>query len=112
MPTNIVTIGNQTTLSAVAFNSENIGNSFWIQSTSTTQTQPGLWISWHQDRPLVFMTPKGVCHVWDKDWEIRGIWEGTVDEILFLSGGEQGVGGNIDVSINQQGDLTMRKHQG
>ena len=112
MPTNIVSLRNRAVRSLVAFNSENIGNSFCTPPATTTETQPGLWISWHQDRPLIFLTSKGVCHVWDKDWQIRGIWEGNVDEILFLNGGEEGVGGNIDVVADQQGDISMQKHPG
>jgi hypothetical protein len=108
MPTNIVTIKNQADQSIFAFNSENVGNSFWTKPQSTTTTN-GLWISWHQDQPLVLVTPRGACFVWDNNWEIHDQFEGASNEIIFLRGSENGVGGDIAVTVASSGEITMVK---
>jgi len=107
MPTNITTYVNKMPQSLASFNSENIANSFSVAANNTLTTSQ--WISWHKDRPLMLFTSKGVCHVWDKDWKVYGWWEGSSSEIIFLDGGGQGVGGDIKVTIDSQGDVSMAK---
>lgn len=110
MPTNIKRFQNESHRSAVAFNSENVGNSFWVKKKDTEDTKPGLWISWHKGLPLLLCTAKGICHVWDVDWKIYGQWEGDSNEIIFLDGGDEGVGGDIQVDITKDGNIQMKKH--
>ena len=109
MPTNIKCFQNESDRSVIAFNSENVGNSFRVPEKASLNTNPGLWISWHQDVPLILCTSKGVCHVWDSDWKVNGLWEGTSYEVVFLEGADHGVGGDIKVSIDANGDVQMSK---
>jgi hypothetical protein len=106
MVTNIKHFSNQSDRSAIALNSENIGNSFWIPSFGALDTD--LWVSYHSDHPLLLTTKKGVCHVVDQNWQIRGQWEGGAS-VVFLDGGGAGVGGEITVAINSTGEITMAK---
>lgn len=106
MPTNIKSFSNQSDRSAIAFNAENTGNSFWIRSLDIVEND--LWISWHTDRPLLLSTKRGVCHVTDRNWKVYGQWEGAA-EFVFLEGGSQGVGGEITVTIDGNGDISMAK---
>jgi hypothetical protein len=104
MVTNIKEFHNQSDLYAIAFNTENIRNSFWLQSQD--RIQGDLWISYNRDKPLIISTKKGMCRVWDRDWKIRGEWAGG-SEVVLLSGGDQGVGGEIRVTIHGDGDISM-----
>ena len=109
MPTNIKTIQNDSTESVIAYNSENVENSFWVKQNETYDPKLGLWISWHENQPLILRTKKGLCHIWDKDWKIHGLWEDESEEIIFLNGKEQGVGGNTKVTIASEGSISMKK---
>jgi hypothetical protein len=106
MVTNIKEFHNQSDRDAIAFNTEKVGNSFWLRSLD--RVQGDLWISFHKDRPLLMSTKKGLCKVWDRDWKVWGEWQGG-PEFKFLEGGPQGVGGEISVTIDGNGDITMGK---
>lgn len=108
MPTNIKVFQNDSGRSVIAFNAENVGNSFLITPGATATTNPGLWISWHADKPLVLATAKGVCRVWDANWQIHGAWEGNTNEVIFLNGQANGVGGDVQVNVADDGDITMK----
>jgi hypothetical protein len=107
MPTNIKSFANQSDRSAIAFNAENIGNSLWIRSQDI-EDDISLWISFHTDKPLLLGTKRGVCHITDRNWKVFGQWEGE-SEFIFLEGGGQGVGGEVTVTIDGNGDVSMAK---
>lgn len=65
----------------------------------TNDYQKGLWI----------YTIKGCCQVIDDDWTITGKWTET-DTALLIARGE-GAGGNIQVIIAADGNITMSKAQ-
>jgi hypothetical protein len=109
MPTNIKSFQNESDRAAVAFNSENVGNSFWVKAKDTEDTKPGLWISSHKDLPLILCTSKGMCHIWDVNWKIHGRWEGSSNETILLNGSGAGVGGDIRVIISSDGDIRTEK---
>ncbi len=106
MVTNIRSFSNQSDRSAIALNAENLGNSFWIHNLGSVDTS--LWISYHNENPLILSTKKGVCHIVDQNWQVRGQWEGG-STVVFLDGGNQGVGGEITVNIDGNGEISMAK---
>lgn len=107
MPTNIKVINNTSDRKVIAFNSENIGNSFLVPAGEYFTTKPGLWISWHQDKPLVIRTNYGLCSIWDDDWTIYGAWEDG-DTVVLLGKG-QGANGDVDLEVEKNGRLKMTK---
>lgn len=61
----------------------------------TSKHEQGLWI----------YTMRGCCQVIDDDWKIKGKWNGETEE-TFL---KEGAGGNIEVKIDPQGNISMSK---
>jgi hypothetical protein len=58
----------------------------------------GLWI----------YTRKGLCQIIDQNWQVTGKWDGG-NPVIFLDGGDHGVGSNISVTIQSDGDIAMEK---
>lgn len=63
----------------------------------TDEFAEGLWI----------YTILGRCQVIDKDWIISGQWENGSEEIFLKK--NEGAGGNIKVTIDSQGHISMSK---
>ena len=63
----------------------------------TSNFAEGLWV----------YTTRGRCQVIDNDWTISGQWDGGTVEIFVQKG--QGAGGNIKVTVDSQGNISMIK---
>lgn len=112
MPTDIAVVRNDSPRAVLAFNIENTCSSFMLNAgTQSPPTSGGCWISWHEDKPLVLSTSKGVCRIWDKDWKIRGRWDGSSTEVVLLNGQANGVGGAVKLTVAANGDLSMVKQR-
>ncbi len=63
----------------------------------TNDFMEGLWIS----------TEKGCCKVIDRDWTISGQWENGT--IVVLLDKNKGAGGDVEVVISAEGEISMNK---
>lgn len=115
MFTNIKTVTNQqpsTPNGEVAFVNQQLGHAWeswacapgfsgdigrYLPVPQTGDISEGLWI----------YTMRGLCKVIDNDWMISGQWLGGSEEIFIKPG--EGAGGEIQVTIDPQGNLSMGK---
>ena len=111
MVTNVTQLNNESTTPAIAFNVENVGNSFFIKKgPQTTIVTNGLYISYHQDKPLIMRTKKGFFSLWDnQNYKIVGQWLGQKDSTVLVDGTAQGAGGHVALWIDREGDISLRK---
>jgi hypothetical protein len=105
MVTNIVHMENSSDTSTTVLNSENVGNSAWLQPQDASGQS--IWIPWHWERPLVVHTKKGVCRIVDENWKLKGRWENDGGgDTVFLHGGGDGVGGDVKLTIRDDGNIS------
>ena len=103
--TDVRSIHNQSDTWAIALNTESTWNSFWVWDEDTVVTN-GLWISWHESKPLRMVTKKGYCDVWERDSRIYGRWGKDGEKYVILEGPK--LGGHVNLIIDEEGELILK----
>jgi len=63
---------------AISFiNAEHAADSQVVSPRSYSEVYA--WISQHRDKPLNVQTGRGVCSLWDENWEVMGKWDDSLE---------------------------------
>ena len=69
----------------------------------------GLYISYHEDKPLIMSTKRGYYNIWDnQNYQILGQWEGQEDHTVLINGKAQGAGDIVILTIDSGGGVSLK----